>query len=145
NALSRVLLDGARTAREQGSAPRIGVPPDHGHARLGKSHGQRKPDVAEPDDPDRRVAALESLLEFRRHTAAGTGPAFALATSRLRRRHASLWMAARTASATSRTSPSRSSGKHGSDKTSAAARAALGKARSTSGTANRGWAGTEIG
>jgi hypothetical protein len=91
-----------QVARIEDKPPRIGIHPDHAHAGLGKGHGERKPDVAEPDDTDRRVAALEPLHEIRRDTAPGT--------THGRHRQASLWIAALTASATVRTSSSRSSG-----------------------------------
>ena len=45
------------SASASASAPITGVP------AFGKGHGQRKPDVAEPDDTDRRVAALEPLRD----------------------------------------------------------------------------------
>ena len=87
-------------------ARHIGIHSDHAHAGLGKGHGERKPDVAESDDTDRRVAALEPLYEIHCDTAPRTTPA----TTQVRHRQASLWIAALTASATVPISSSRSSG-----------------------------------
>ncbi len=39
---------------------RVGVVADHGEALLGEGDGQRQPDVAEPDDPDRVDLARHS-------------------------------------------------------------------------------------
>jgi hypothetical protein len=67
--VARHVLDRALAASDQRS-PRIGVRPDHAHAGLGEGHGERQPDVAEPDDADRRVSTLEPLHEIRPDTAA---------------------------------------------------------------------------
>src|SRR5438552_1009171 len=124
-------LPGSMRADARGAA-RVRVHSDHGQARLGEGHGQGQADVTEPDDADGGVPPLQPLLELLRHLPPGRAQWSRPSASRMARDVASI-------------SASVSSGKHGSDSTSAEARAAWGKARSASGRANMGWAGMAIG
>ena len=130
--VARHVLDRADARADPRGAVRVHVKSDHGQARLGEGHGQGQADVAEPDDTDGGVASLQPLLELLRHLPHGGAQWSRPSASRMARAVTSI-------------SASVSSGKHGSDSTSAEARAAWGKARSASGRANMGWAGMAIG
>ena len=97
---------------------------------LREGHGERKADVAETHHSHGGVVTLEPLPELGESGGAG---------------HASLCRAALSVAATVRISSGSSSGKHGNESTSEAARVAWGKARSASGMANMGWAGMGVG
>src|SRR3989442_1300137 len=95
-------------------------------------HRGGRADVPDPVAAGGGAPPLQPLLELLRHLPPGRAQWSRPSASRMARDVASI-------------STSVSSGKHGSDSTSAEARAAWGKARSASGRANMGWAGMAIG